>query len=679
MDALNKSRTNPAIREQRIPELLVRKNLLSTQTPCQAVNSSLKKINWCCVFSRCVLRCEYLHKECALANGFYSKTVLDCGDIQLELEKVAQTHGIDIEDLWFDLLKVHTLMRTNPKDVFKIVEESEISQIDDDTFFGDKQVEVIQRYDICIKKKLFTYFFELELSPERDELYIVFENPFVMIEDEGLFKEICASIEATMAHQKILLRQMQTQHAALHKEIEHCVKQDQQPERILLKRALYRPNKPGCVHFLLKKVWEEKNDQKAPANSIFGAGVGDAVLEYIKPIAGASGPDLLGQFVKVKEENPPPSVFECSTDAFETKENEQKVVYFSKIAQYVAIVGNILKSFTKDSYMEMKSTNTPMFLGGVENGMVLYISAKNEIDNAIESNLRIEAKEIHVKGNVGKNVNLVAKKVIVEGQLHNDSSVEADEIFVNNNKGACRGNKVICKYADRGTIIAQTCEIDAGSGAQVFAKEINVKQLKSNNTLHFSSKCMVDYVDGSENKFYFYAFADPDSKRILEETKAGMAQYKEKAQSVMAQYQQLNLLVRQNQGTIDKIKSADVTTRKALMEDESIQRIYHDFMDCLRRIKILRLYVLKIQEVNRKFLDRLVSLESRMRDARLSAKSAWSAFNTIACNRLYTGRNNQTLQTEKGEMVDFRLDGIQLVRAKHQMDDFKQIDLEGGA
>ncbi|WP_235852538.1 DUF342 domain-containing protein [Helicobacter vulpis] len=553
------------------------------------------------------------------------------------------------------------------------MEEREVKRIDDDVFFNDKQVEVIQRYDICIRKRLFDYFFNLELSKEGDELYVIFESPFVIVEDEGLFKEICTSIEGTMAHQKILLRQMEAQHASLRKEIERCMKLGLHPERILLKRALYRPNKQGHVNFILKKVWEEKNAQKAPANSIFGAGVGDAVLEYVKPIAGASGPNLLGQFVKVKEEKPIPPVFECNSDAFELKEGPQKMVYFSKIAQYVAVVGNALKSFTKDSYIEMKSTNTPMFLGGVQNGMVLRIGAKNEIDNAIESNLRIEAGEIHVKGNVGKNVNLVAKKVIVEGQLHNDSSVEADEIFVNNNKGTCRGNKVICKYADRGTIIAQTCEIDAGSGSQIFAREISMQQLKSNNTFYFSSKCVVDHIDGSENTFCFSAFADPQSKRILEETKDEMAIYKEKAQKVMTQYQKLNFFLQQNQATIDKIKSADAATRKLLMEDESIQRTYYDFMDCLRRIKILRLYVLKIQELNRGFLDRLVSLESNMRGTRLFAKGAWTAFNTITCNRLYTGRSNQSLQTESGEMVDFKLDGVSLVRAK------RQVSFEDGA
>ncbi|CAM2763078.1 FapA family protein [Helicobacter felis] len=596
--------------------------------------------------------------------AFYSKVVNDCGDIHLELEKVAQTHGLDIEELHFDLLKVHTLIRSNPKDVFKLASQEEAKKINEEVFFNDKQNEVIQRYDICIKKKLFEYFFKLQISEDNTELYIIFESPFMLVDDEKLFQEVYTAIEAQMAYHKILLRQMDTQHATLKKNLLHYMQDNQRPNQMLLKRASYRPNKPGQVNFMLKKVWEEKSGQKAPANAIYGAGVGDAVLEYIKPIQGISGRDLMGQYIKVKEEKPIITTFECSADAFEIKESPDKVVYFSKVPQYATLIGQVLKSFTKNSFVEMKSTNTPMFLGGVQNGMILSISAKNEIDNAIESNLEIEAQEIHIKGNVGKNVRLLAKKVIIEGQLHNESRVEADEVFVSNNKGVCKGNKVVCKYADRGSIIAQKCEVDASSGAQIFAREIHIKQLKSNNTLHFSKECALEGVEGSENRFLFSAFADPDTKRILEETKAQMAFHKEKAQRVMAQYQDLNFFLQKNQDTIDKIKNADAMARKALMEEESVQRIYHDFMDCLRRIKVLRAYLLKIQDFNHKSIERLTSIESNMRDARLTRKGPWPAFNSIACNRIYTGRKIQTLQTENGEMVDFKLDGTTLVRTK---------------
>ncbi|TSA84571.1 DUF342 domain-containing protein [Helicobacter mehlei] len=598
-----------------------------------------------------------------MAGEFYSKVVENCGDIQAELEKVAQAYDLDVHDLWFDLLKVHTLVRFEAKAEYKVLGGENAKQIDDDVFFENTRLSVIQRYDICIKKRLFRYFLDLEVSEENDKLFVVFENPCLIVNNEGLFDEICDYIESWMALNKIILRQMSAQHTAFKKELADYATQDKQPGTILLKSARYTPNKPGLLCFILKENWERKNQEEAPLNAIYGAGEGEVVLEYIKPAQGVSGRDLKGQIVVVKEQEITPFALEYSNEAFDVQDLPTKVVYSSKIAQYVALVDDKLKSFTKNTYTEMKSTGMPMFLGGVEKGPSLHITAKNEIDNAIETNLRVEAKEIFIKGNVGKNVNLVAQKVVIEGQLHADSSVEADEITITNNKGLCKGKNVQCKYADRGTIIAQNCQIEASSGSQIFAKEINLKQVKSNNAFYFSSLCSLENVEGNENKFCFSAFAEPESKQILEETKESMVIYKEKAQKVMAQYQKLNIFVQKHQPTIDKIRNADVATRKALIEEESIKRIYYDFMDCLKRVKILHLYILKIQDLNHKFLDQLVQIEAGMKQAKLHIDSPWTAFNTISCIKTYSGRN-QSILTESGEMTDFLLDeeGDRLVR-----------------
>ncbi|BCZ17443.1 Putative ATPase [Helicobacter sp. NHP19-003] len=586
---------------------------------------------------------------------FYSKIVENCGDIRTELEKIAQNYGIEVHDLWFDLIKVHTLTRSEPHGEFKVLEGEDLKQIDNDAFWANPALEVIQRYDICIKKQLFRYFIDVEMSPDFDQLYLVCETPFMIVNDEWLFGELCDFVEARMAYKKIILRQMQAQHTLFKQELVRYSTEEELPERICIKKSRYTPNQPGVFTFALKKSWELKNGEEAPVNAIYGAGKGDVVLEYIKPIKGTAGRDLKGQMCEVQDLEDVPFELEYSAEAFDVKEDAARIVYLSKTAQYVAFINNALKSFTKNQYVEMKNTNMPMFLGGVENGLTLYISSKNEIDNAIETNLRIEAKEIYVKGNVGKNVKLVAQKIIIEGQLHTESSAEAEEVLITNNKGLCKGKKVQCKYVDRGTIFAESCEVEASSGSQIYAEDIKLKQVKSNNAFYFSSKCDFDTIDGSENKFCFSAFAAPKNKEILEQTKQAMNIYKDKAQRVMAQYQKLNIFVQKNQPTIDKIRNADITTRKTLIGQEAIKRIYYDFMDCLKRVKILHMYISRIQDLNRQFLERLISIESSMKQVQVHTNGPWTAFNTVIYARAYT-KGSKSLITEKGETADYILD-----------------------
>ncbi|GMB96146.1 DUF342 domain-containing protein [Helicobacter sp. NHP22-001] len=586
---------------------------------------------------------------------FYSKIVENCADIQVELEEVAQNYGLDVQDLWFDLVKVHTLTRSEPRGEFKVLDAEGLKQIENDAFYEDPSLEVIQRYDICIKKRLFRYFMGIEVSPEDHQLYLVSETPFMIVNDEWLFGELCDYVEACMAHQKIILRQMQVQHTFFKKELLRYAAEGSPPERICIKKSRYAPNQGGFFTFTLKESWEQKNKEEAPVSAIYGAGKGDVVLEYTKPVLGMAGRDLKGRIRKVEKLENVPFELEFSQEAFEKKEEPTKIVYLSKLPQYVAFLNNTLKSFTKNQYMEMKSTNMPMFLGGVENGLVLNISSKNDIDNAIETNLRIEAKEIYIKGNVGKNVKLVAQKVIIEGQLHAESSVEANEILVTNNKGLCKGKRVQCKYLDRGVVFAESCEVEASSGSQIYAKDIKLKQVKSNNTFYFSSQCNLESIDGSENKFCFSAFATPENREILEQTKQAMGIYKEKAQRVMTQYQKLNIFVQKNQPTIDKIRNADIATRKTLIEQEAIKRIYYDFMDCLKRVKILHMYISRIQDLNRQFLERLINIESSMKQVRVHTNGPWTAFNTIVYTRTYT-KGSKSLTTERGETADYMLD-----------------------
>ncbi|WP_240329875.1 DUF342 domain-containing protein [Helicobacter suis] len=592
-------------------------------------------------------------------GDFYSKIVENCADIGLELEKVAQSYNLDVGELWFDLLKVHTLIRIDPKGEFKILSPENAKRIDEDSFYENKNLEVIQRYDICVKKRLFKYFLDIELSADEDKLYVVLEHPFMIINDQWLFNELCDHVEACMAFKRIILRQMPAQHALFKQELARCATLDTYPDRFCIKYANYKPSRHGFFEFSLKKVWEQKNNEEAPINSIYGTGKGNVVLEYIKPVQGVTGRNLKGKMCVVETIENTPVVLEYSAEAFEASDSPQKISYISKAIQYVAFLStssnNTLKSFVRYDYMDMKSTNMPMFLGGIEEGPILKIGSKSEIDDAIENNLRVEAKEIYIQGNVGKNVKLVAKKISIEGQLHAESSAIADEIAITNNKGLCKGKIVRCKYADRGTIFAETCEVEACAGTLIHAKEITIKQVKSNNTFYFSSKCDIESVDGNENAFRFSAFSTPENKEVLEHIRVAMDTYKDKAQRVMVEYQKLNVYMQKNQPVIDKIRNADVATRKALIEQDSIKRIYYDFMDCLKRVKILHMYLSRIQDLNRSFVERLTQIESEMKQAKIHTNGPWTAFNTITYVKIYT-RGSQNVLTEKGETADYILE-----------------------
>lgn len=125
-------------------------------------------------------------------------------------------------------------------------------------------------------------------------------------------------------------------------------------------------------------------------------------------------------------------------------------MYYSKALQGVKMEKGRLVSKQNFIFKNgIKSIETPNLLGGVESGLVLEIQAKDELSDAIDSNLILEASAINIKGNVGKNVILVAKEITIEGQIHPESYVYANKARITNHKGVCYAKEFECKYLER--------------------------------------------------------------------------------------------------------------------------------------------------------------------------------------------------------------------------------------
>ena len=54
----------------------------------------------------------------------------------------------------------------------------------------------------------------------------------------------------------------------------------------------------------------------------------------------------------------------------------------------------------------------------------------------------VEVGEIDIKGNVGSNAKVCAKRVNIEGQTHKTSQIKADDITINIHKGSAVGHNI---------------------------------------------------------------------------------------------------------------------------------------------------------------------------------------------------------------------------------------------
>ncbi|PAF46968.1 hypothetical protein BKH46_05895 [Helicobacter sp. 12S02634-8] len=594
------------------------------------------------------------------APSFIPQVIRNCEDVNKELQKFSLASKIHQDYLWFDVLNFQTLIKTNEKDGYQPLSGNALAQFEKDDFYIKDNFSLLQTYDIRIYPKTKDYKLKLELTPQADKLYLVFDEHFIIINDDQFFEEIFSVIDSLMAQNKVIFRQQYEQRENLKAALKNFQAQGAQPQKLLLKTAPdFIPHTPSEFRFLLKNAWEKDKGTKAPKNSLFGTSPDVSIAEYIKPIKGKNGRNLKGLYIKIDikdiDQMPPLSY---NKNFIQREETSEKIVFKSLINGYVKIENDTIIFNTDYEFTSMKTTNAPMLLGGVESGITLVIKSEDEFSDAVGSNMILEASKIQIIGSVGENVTLSAQEISIQGQTHQSTTIKAQEAKVTTHKGRFLGEHFSVRNLDTGFIQASDCSIEVASGATIYAKKIAIKTLKSNNKLHFSQECELQEIQGGENRFVISSGADIKTKQVMEFIHKKIALLKSKMHTIAQEYQLFVTKAKKNKPIIDKIKSADKTTQIAMLAENDIKRTYDQFIAHIKKLKVLKRELIGFQNNIKDLNASLLEIENETLGARILAKSEWRFENEVIYHQDYPKPNDEILILADGENIDIRIDPL---------------------
>ncbi|GAA6812426.1 FapA family protein [Helicobacter pylori] len=583
-----------------------------------------------------------------------------CKDIQKELKKAAAENKLQTEDLWFEILKTSIFIKNSTKDDFSEAFGGELQQLEEDEYYEKKELTLYQTHDIKIKSNAYKRFFEVEVDEHLSKIEIVLDECFIVLDTEEHYQEMFAYIKECLAFQGVVFRHLSQMYENLKTELRKYKKEAQNKRFILYASLTFIPNTEEQSHFLLEEEYlpthiiplsdqEEsfvkENDYIAKENQKV------ACVNY--PKQGRDGRNLKGLYIELSKVANSPTPIGHDKNAFEEREENNALVYYSKALQGVKMEKGRLVSKQNFIFKNgIKSIETPNLLGGVESGLVLEIQAKDELSDAIDSNLILEASTINIKGNVGKNVILVAKEITIEGQIHPESYVYANKARITNHKGVCYAKEFECKYLERAKVYANSVKVEASAGSVVYAKEIALEKLKSDNKLYFSKQCLIDEVDGNGNRFIFYAFGGRENQEELKAAKQKLNALGLKSKKIIAQHQSLNHLVKNNQAIMEKLKNATEEIKRSLMQQESVKDAYSEFMFALKRLKILKAQMLELQKINNECYAKLISIENSFQHASIMTKNPFKQENIVIYHRNYPKVSNLSAMLSHNESVN---------------------------
>ncbi|UOS33279.1 FapA family protein [Helicobacter pylori] len=583
-----------------------------------------------------------------------------CKDIQKELKKAAAENKLQTEDLWFEILKTSIFIKNSTKDDFSEAFGGELQQLEEDEYYEKKELTLYQTHDIKIKSNAYKRFFEVEVDEHLSKIEIVLDECFIVLDTEEHYQEMFGYIKECLAFQGVVFRHLSQMYENLKTELRKYKKEAQNKRFILYASLTFIPNIEEQSHFLLEEEYlpthviplsaqEEsfvkENDYIAKENQKV------ACVNY--PKQGRDGRNLKGLYIELSKVANSPTPIGHDKNAFEEREENNALVYYSKALQGVKMEKGRLISKQNFVFKNgIKSIETPNLLGGVESGLVLEIQAKDELSDAIDSNLILEASAINIKGNVGKNVILVAKEITIEGQIHPESYVYANKARITNHKGVCYAKEFECKYLERAKVYANSVKVEASAGSVVYAKEIALEKLKSDNKLYFSKQCLIDEVDGNGNRFIFYAFGGRENQEELKAAKQKLNALGLKSKKIIAQHQSLNHLVKNHQAIMEKLKNATEEIKRSLMQQESVKDAYSEFMFALKRLKILKAQMLELQKINNECYAKLISIENSFQHASIMTKNPFKQENIVIYHRNYPKVSNLSAMLSHNESVN---------------------------
>ncbi|WP_120960849.1 hypothetical protein [Helicobacter pylori] len=583
-----------------------------------------------------------------------------CKDIQKELKKAAAENKLQTEDLWFEILKTSIFIKNSTKDDFSEAFGGELQQLEEDEYYEKKELTLYQTHDIKIKSNAYKRFFEVEVDEDLSKIEIILDECFIVLDTEEHYQEMFVHIKECLAFQGVVFRHFSQMYENLKTELRKYQKEAQNKRFILYASSTFIPNVEEQSHFLLEEEYLPTHtiplsdqEESFVKENYYIAKENQKVACVNCPKQGRDGRNLKGLYVELPKVAHSPTPIGHDKNAFEEREENNALVYYSKALQGVKMEKGRLVSKQNFIFKNgIKSIEVPNLLGGVESGLVLEIQAKDELSDAIDSNLILEASAINIKGNVGKNVILVAKEITIEGQIHPESYVYANKARITNHKGVCYAKEFECKYLERAKVYANSVKVEASAGSVVYAKEIALEKLKSDNKLYFSKQCWIDEVDGNGNRFIFYAFGGRENQEELKIAKQKLNALGLKSKKIIAQHQSLNHLVKNHQAIMEKLKNATEEIKRSLMQQESVKDAYSEFMFALKRLKILKAQMLELQKINNECYAKLISIENSFQHASITTKNPFKQENIVIYHRNYPKVSNLSAMLSHNESVD---------------------------
>ncbi len=438
----------------------------------------------------------------------FTTQIVKTDNVSKSLSEIAKKYNLALSSIDFDILNVETYIRLHKNDDFVLMDDETENLIIKEKLLLNEDFEIKQSYEIRVQKFKFSDDFELIGKFQANKsltraTFVVSPNSLLNYSNK-LESQILDEL-----YKKKLKSQMIIQFKPFEEKLLDDIKnlitkirvvgmiEDDFPITLCEAITPIEPIKMEVIEHYKALAKEDEFVKEL----IYPIKKDDVIIEIIKPQEGKNGRNCRGEYIKVSElkESKIPE-FKINGNEAIKKEDTESIKYISNKNGYVYLKGNVI--FVKDELeVNQISLKTGNVKGALESDVKLEINESDVMKDAIRDGMIVETTDLLVKGNVGNNSKIKAKKLVIEGQTHRNSKIAAIKSDINIHRGLLKGKEVLIHRLEGGRVEAEKVHIKQAISGKVIAKEITVELLGSHITLIASDLIEIQTLKGSENKF----------------------------------------------------------------------------------------------------------------------------------------------------------------------------------
>ncbi|QFR49415.1 DUF342 domain-containing protein [Sulfurimonas lithotrophica] len=575
-------------------------------------------------------------------------TVVKTPNVAKELVSLAESNGVNVNSLDFNILDMQTFTRMNEgkkEGDWEEISNDELYELDDTSTLMNKNFQIKQVYEVEIftknpdDDKFKNFNVAIGANPSKCKVYLSIKEGSKLEYFKDFEQELTIFINNKKVRAGILINIFDEMLRGTISKLSSKVKVQEslvyEKNSTMLVAESIEPvptiDDELILHYEEKKeVSEDDKIDHKKRGYIKNVFKDEVLIEYIKPKKGVDGRNCKGQFIAAEEPQETNIPEFNIDDSIIKKDEKDNIKYLAKENGYISFEDNTYFIKTDLDVDSINFKTTGSIQAGVDSEVNMSVKEVDFDKDAVGAGMEVEVTEIDIEGNIGPHSSVFAKKATIGGQTHKTSKVRADDLEINIHKGEAYGKNIRISRLEHGIVDGDIIDVAQAVGGDIRGKEVHIEICGSYVKATSHKLIEIQRLQGKENIFTIDTLLKKDKRQANEKNEKEISTLEVELRDIDKEIEKYSQTIEKNQNSFNDLKKRLIHYKKnGIKMPESFVEKYKQFLKIENHLKNIKEEHQAKQDKLNLLTTKTASFQDNIMDARIINHDKWTGYNKL--------------------------------------------------